>query len=202
MKNANRLLLGAVAVALAFALTGCSFRDMVASVVKKFVSTSSSEEDAEINNRVYGEVGGSVTFPESAEFNTSNRYATLVQDGNLYISFNGIKTYTTGYFHISGSSLTVSSYATTESTGSLNYKFALWKLADDGSSMVYVPDSTVYFTPDGSTRTATVTGLDPNSQYKVSISYDSGSFYVSGGFQIGGVSAEAPAQDPEEGSGS
>lgn len=190
MKNGKRLLLGAVALVLAFSLAGCSFRELATVVLKKVISTSDDEEE-EVDNKLYASAGGSVALPEaSEEFDPTSRIATTIQEGSLYIAFNDITYKSTGYFSTAGTSLTLSSYATTASSGSLQYKLALWQLSADGTSTSYVDGTTVYFTPDGTTQTYTLTGLDPAQQYKITISYDSGSYYVSGGVQVDGVASD------------
>ena len=62
-------------------------------------------------------------------------------------------------------SLTVTGYATTEST-SENYqtfKVAVWQLSDDKATTSYVQGSTVYYTTDGTCYTYTITGLTPGN---------------------------------------
>lgn len=190
MKNVKRLLLAAVALTLAVALAGCSIKDVAASVVKKFVSSQSNGDEEEVPYR-YAEAGGEVTLPEAPDFDPTERFSTLVQDGSLYLSFNNINYYwSTGYFYPQGESLTVTCYATTDSSGTRKYKIAVWELSEDGASAAYIPDTTVYFTPDGTTQTCTVSGLNPASQYKLVISYDS-SYYISGALRADGVASDS-----------
>ena len=49
---------------------------------------------------------------------------------------------------------------------------------------------------DGKLYTGSFSGLDPNAKYKVTISYDSGYYTISGGMSISGlVEADAAAND-------
>ena len=56
--------------------------------------------------------------------------------------------------------------------------------------------ATLVFTADGKLYTGSFSGLDPNAKYKVTISYDSGYYTISGGMSISGlVEADAAAND-------
>src|SRR5699024_290716 len=98
----------------------------------------------------------------------------------------------TEYFVPASDSITVTGYATTEST-SENYqvfKVAVWQLSDDKATTSYVQGSTIYYTTDGTCYNYTITGLTPGKQYKINISYDSSKFYVTGGLKIQGLGSE------------
>lgn len=182
----------ALALCMAFTLTACSPREVLSDVIIKVcVALGFVEEDTgdeEETTDVYAPAGGSVVYPEGMD--TESRLTTLVEGDCLYVSFNGIANRNTPYFVASGSSVTITSYATTESTGLLEYKAALWELSDDGTTTRYLPGSTVYYTTGGDCYTQTITGLTPGKKYKVNISYDSGRYYITGGMVIQGVGSE------------
>ncbi|MDD4849746.1 MAG: hypothetical protein PHO10_03495 [Gemmiger sp.] len=190
MKNKKRWLAALLVVALAFSLAGCNFREVASDLIIKVMGVDESDTE-EPSNDIYAPAGGSVTFPEGMD--TASRFVTTLQDGNLYIAFNGIANRSTGYFTPAGDSVTISSYASTDSPTLTEYKAALWQLSDDETSTQYVPGTTVYFTTstDQSCYTYTVSGLDVGKRYKVVVSYDSGKYYVSGGMQVQGVGGDA-----------
>ena len=55
---------------------------------------------------------------------------------------------------------------------------------------------TLVFTADGELYTGSFSGLDPDAKYKVTISYDSGYYTISGGMSIAGL-VEADAAKNE-----
>ena len=177
---------------------------------------SGGSEEAD---RVMAEAGGDVTFPEGMDptesrlvtrvegdtlyvaFNsininrTGNTDVTRVEGDTLYVAFNSIninRTGNTDYFIAGSDSVTITAYATTESPNEnyQSFKVALWELNDDQVKTSYVIDSTVYYTADGTCYSYTVTGLTPGKQYKVTISYDSASYYVTGGCKVVGLGSE------------
>lgn len=190
MRNKTRLMAAGMACVLAFSLAGCDFRETATNILIKVLGVEDSDED-ESSTDIYAPAGGSVTFPEG--FDSTSRWTTQIQDGNLYIGFNGIQNKNTGYFSPAGTSVTISSYASTESTGLTEYKAALWALSADATSTQYVPDSTIYYTTsaDGTCYTYTIEGLDPGTKYKVVVSFDAGSAYISGGMQVTGIAGDA-----------
>ena len=152
------LLLAAV---LAFGLTGCeSLKDSVANML----GYSSAEE---------------VDTTNWAEATTDN----VVANGTLYGVYNGIWSRNTGYFQVSGDSLTITACGTAE--GVQEYKIALWKKVDGGAQ--YVDGSTGYIHTDGSNYRFTIGGLDPSAQYRLTISYDSSRYYLYGMFKAEGI---------------
>lgn len=194
MKRKQLFAAVAMAVCLCFALTACSPKETLKTVIIKtctllgFVEEDSSEEE---DTRVYAEDGGTVTFPEGMD-TTESRFVNYVEGDTLFVAFSRINlSYlgSTDFFVAGSDSVTVTSYATTEATREnyMYYKVAVWELADDRSTVSYIPDSTVYFRADGDCRTKTISGLTPGKQYKITLSYDASSVYVTGGFTVSGL---------------
>lgn len=84
----------------------------------------------------------------------------------------------------------VTGYGTTESTGILEFKVALWELSEDKATTSYVAGTTVYFPTGGECSTYTISGLTPGRLYKANVSYDSGMFYITGGVKIEGIGSD------------
>jgi hypothetical protein len=189
IKHAKRWMVSALALVLALTMTGCSMKEMAVNLILKVVGTQDDGED-DSASLVYADAGGSITFPDG--FDTTGRFNTLIQDGSLYIAFNGIANKSTGYFVTSGDSVTVTAYATTEATADSlqKFKIALWELSEDQTTTSYVTGSTVYYKTGGDCYTYTVSGLDPSRQYKVVTSYDSAKYYVTGGMVVSGVAGD------------
>lgn len=154
-----------------------------------FIDESSGDE--EVSTKIMATAGGDVTFPEGMD-TTSGKLVTQAEGDTLYVAFNGIANRSTEYFVAAGDSLTITGFATTESTNEnyQTFKAALWELSDDKATTNYVQGSTVYYTTDGSCYTYTVSGLTPGKQYKVNISYDSSIYYITGGLKIQGLGSE------------
>lgn len=154
------------------------------------------EQKESVTNDVYAERGGSIELPE--DMDTSRRFNTMMVGDTMYIDFNRVMTRNTGYFYTSGDTITITSYATTESTGLLEYKAGLWELTNDGMAQ-YVNGCTLYFTTGGKCYTGTFSGLDPNVRYKITLSYDSGVYYISGAMKVEGLSDGENIDDEEDG---
>ena len=108
--------------------------------------------------------------------------------------FNGIQKRDTGYFQPAGDTITLTAAATSDSEQLKSFKAALWKQGE--GTAIYVEGATLVFTADGKLYTGSFSGLDPNAKYKVTISYDSGYYTISGGMSISGlVEADAAAND-------
>lgn len=187
--NAKKLTALLLAVVMALSLTACSPKEVAVEMILKLATVMGFREeggsDEEETTDIYAPAGGSISFPEGMD--TGSRFNTEISDGTLYVSFNGIANRNTPYFVAAGDSVTIVSYATTESTGLLEYKAALWELSDDQATTRYVTDSTVYFTTGGDCYTETISGLTPGKRYKINISYDSGRYYITGGMAISGI---------------
>lgn len=187
--NAKKLTALLLAVVMALSLTACSPKEVAVEMILKLATVMGFREeggsDEEETTDIYAPAGGSISFPEGMD--TSSRFTTGISDSTLYVSFNGIANRNTPYFVAAGDSVTIVSYATTESTGLLEYKAALWELSDDQTTTRYVTDSTVYFTTGGDCYTETISGLTPGKRYKINISYDSSRYYITGGMAISGI---------------
>ena len=195
MKRTRTWIALALALCLALSLSACSPKQALKDAVVKAVTVlgfrDESASDEEEATKVMATSGGEVTFPEGFD-STSGKLVTQAAGDTLYVAFNGIANRSTEYFVAASDSLTVTGYATTESTNE-NYqvfKVAVWQLSDDKATTSYVQGSTVYYTTDGTCYTYTITGLTPGKQYKVNISYDSSKFYVTGGLKIQGLGSE------------
>lgn len=185
---------------LALTLTGCSKEelrqkasDLIVDTAQKmgFIEAEGEGEEEEV---VHTEAapGGEIVFPEG--FNpTVGRIPTTLQDGMLYVGFNDIQNKSTAYFVAADSSVTVTAYAnhSNPKQDTIQYKIALWQLSDDQTSTTYVDGTTVYFTATAEGESCynhTMTGLVPGSRYKLTISYDTGAYYISGGVTVTNVS--------------
>lgn len=195
MKRTRTWIALALALCLALSLSACSPKQALKDAVVKAVTVlgfrDESASDEEEATKVMATSGGEVAFPEGFD-STSGKLVTQASGDTLYVAFNGIQNRSTEYFVPAGDSITVTGYATTEST-SENYqvfKVAVWQLSDDKATTSYVQGSTVYYTTDGTCYTYTITGLTPGKQYKVNISYDSSIYYVTGGLKIQGLGSE------------
>lgn len=195
MKRCRTWIALALALCLALSLSACSPKETAKNLVVKmvtalgFIDGSSGDEDEA--TQVMATAGGDVTFPEGMD-STSGKLVTQAEGDTLYVAFNGIANRNTDYFVAGSDTITVTGYATTESTNEnyQTFKVAVWQLSDDKTTTSYVIGSTVYYTTDGSCYTATISGLTPGKQYKVNISYDSSIYYVTGGLKIQGLGSE------------
>lgn len=164
----KKLITLALTLALALSLTACL----------------GSQRESTAND-IYAEQGGEITLPDGMD--TSRRFNTQLDGSTMYIDFNRVMVRNTGYFYPAGDTLTLTSYATTESPGLLEYKAGLWELTDDNKAQ-YVNGCTLYFTTGGDCYTGTFSGLDPAKRYKITISYDSATYYITGAMKVEGVS--------------
>lgn len=198
MKLHHRILPLFLAVVMAFTVTACSPKQMLQDMIVNMVhamglGNSSTDDEAD---ELHAEQGGSITFPEG--FPTEDRYNTMLSGGTFYISFSQMRLYNTDYFTVSGDSVTITAYGSTDEslTGIDSYKVALWQLSEDGAHATYVPDSTVYidFSPDETCYTHTITGLTPGQRYKATISFDSNVAYAAGAVSITGLTDDELVQ--------
>ena len=167
------LLLAAV---LAFGLTGCeSLKDSVANMLGY-----SSAEEVDTTNWAEATTDP-IMLPEGTD--TTAQWTNVVANGTLYGVYNGIWSRNTGYFQVSGDSLTITACGTAE--GVQEYKIALWKKVDGGAQ--YVDGSTGYIRTDGTNYRYTITGLNPSAQYRITVSYDSSRYYLYGMFAAEGI---------------
>ena len=192
MSLKKRLAALAMAGIMALALTACSPKEMLSNMILStatllgFRSADDGDED-EAPEKV-AESGGSVTFPEGMD--TTGRFVNEVHGDTLYIAFNGVQNRSTDYFVAGSDSVTITGYATTDSATINEFKAAIWELSDDRTQTSYVQETTIYFPTGGECSTATVSGLTPGKMYKVYVSYDSSSYYITGGMTVTGIGSE------------
>ncbi|MBM6717212.1 hypothetical protein H6B15_11180 [Gemmiger formicilis] len=192
MSLKKRLAALAMAGVMALTLTACSPKEMLSNAILTtatvlgFRDADAGDEDEAPEKKA--EAGGSITFPDGME--TTGRFVNEVHGDTLYIAFNGIANRSTDYFVAGGDSVTVTAYATTDSATINEFKAAIWELSDDRTQTSYVQGTTVYFATGGECSTATISGLTPGKMYKVYISYDSSSYYITGAMTVTGVGSE------------
>lgn len=192
MSLKKRLAALAMAGVMALTLTACSPKEMLSNAILTtatvlgFRDADAGDEDEAPEKKA--EAGGSITFPDGME--TTGRFVNEVHGDTLYIAFNGIQNRSTDYFVAGGDSVTVTAYATTDSATINEFKAAIWELSDDRTQTSYVQGTTVYFATGGECSTATISGLTPGKMYKVYISYDSISYYITGAMTVTGVGSE------------
>lgn len=206
MRRTRILSMGALALCLALTLSACSPKETLKNVIVSactalgFIDGEASQEEEA--NETMAQAGGDVTFPESMD-TSEGKLVTQVEGDTMYVAFNSIninRTGNTDYFIAGSDSLTITGYATTESPNEnyQTFKVALWELNDDQVKTSYVTGSTVYYTADGTCYSYTITGLTPGRQYKATISYDSVSYYVTGGLKVQGLGSEELTAIEEE----
>lgn len=200
MKLAKRAAALVLAVVLAFSLTACSPKEVATNLILKTADLMGLREEGDDDDEadeVVAQSGGEITFPDGLQ-DTSVHWNQQVQDGVLYVAFNSIQNRNTEYFVAASDTVQVTAYATTESTGILEFKVALWELSDDKASTSYVSGTTVYFPTGGDCSTYTISGLTPGKLYKANVSYDSSMYYITGGVKIEGIGSEELVAPDEE----
>lgn len=195
MKRTHTLALLTVLVCLCVSLTACSPKEVLKSAILKSTTAlglrqETTDED-EVDNLTYATAGGDVAFPETMD-STASKLVTEVDGDTMYVAFNGIQNRSTDYFVAGSDSLTVTGYATTESTNEnfQTFKVALWELSDDKTATSYLIGSTTYYTTDGSCYQYNISGLTSGKRYKIYISYDSTRYYITGGLKVEGLGSE------------
>lgn len=184
----------AMALCMALTLTACSPKEVAVDLVYKavvalgFIEPGDGDEE-EVDTRKYAQAGGEITFPEGMD-TAESRVVSYVEGDTLYVSFNSIQNKDTVYFIAGSDTVTLTAYATSESTGITKFKTALWELSDDRSKTAYVQGSTVWYPTGGDTSTCQISGLTPGKKYKINISFDSFSYYITGGVKLVGVGSE------------
>ena len=194
-KRTRTIALLAALLALCLSLTACSPKQVMIDLILKTTTAmglrqESTDED-EVDNTLHADAGGDVTYPEGMD-TTEGKLVSDTEGSTLYVAFNGIQNRSTDYFVAGGDSLTITAYATTESTNEnfQSFKLALWELSDDKASTSYVIGTTVYYDADGSCHQYTMSGLTPGKMYKVYISYDSTRYFITGGLKVEGLGSE------------
>lgn len=191
-KLAKRAAALVLAVVLAFSLTACSPKEAASNMILKVADLMGLREEGDDDDEAaetVAQVGGEIVFPDGLQ-DTTLHMNQQVSEGALYVAFNSIQNRNTEYFVAGSDSVQITAYGTTESTGILEFKVALWELSDDKATTSYVPNTTVYFPTGGDCSTYTVSGLTPGRLYKANISYDSGMYYITGGVKIEGIGSE------------
>ena len=165
MKRTRTLALLTALVCLCVSLTACSPKEVLKSAILKSTTALGLRQETTDEDEV---------------------------DNTMYVAFNGIQNRSTDYFVAGSDSLTVTGYATTESTNEnfQTFKVALWELSDDKTATSYLIGSTTYYTTDGSCYQYNISGLTPGKQYKIYISYDSTRYYITGGLKVEGLGSE------------
>lgn len=192
MKLAKRAAALVLAAVLALSLTACSPKEVASNLILKTADLLGLREegsDDDEADEIVAQPGGEVNFPDGLQ-DTSVQWNQQVQDGTLYVAFNSIQNRNTEYFVAGSDTVQVTGYGTTESTGILEFKVALWELSEDKATTSYVAGTTVYFPTGGECSTYTISGLTPGRLYKVNVSYDSGMFYITGGVKIEGIGSD------------
>ncbi len=185
------LVAAAAALCLCLTLTACSPKETLKPIILKvctMLGLVSEDADDDTDTRVFAEDGGEVVFPAGMDTSAA-RFVSYAEGSTMYASFNGVQMGNTDFFVAGSDSVTLTSYATTEATKEtyMYYKLAVWQLTDDHTKVAYVPESTTYFRADGDCRSVTISGLTPGKQYKVTLSYDASSVYVTGGLTVSGL---------------
>lgn len=178
-KTVRRLLALAAALALVLTLAGC--KATMTSLAHKVLGISDDVGEEDTTRWAEAAPEG-ITLPEGMN-STAKFAAERAGDGQLYVVFNGIWTKETGYFLAPNGTLTLT--ATGSAEGTQKYKIAVWKQVPGGTE--YVDGSTGYIKTDGGTYTYTVSGLDPAANYRLTISYDSRSYYLYGMLRVDGI---------------
>ena len=181
MKRTRTLALLTALVCLCVSLTACSPKEVLKSAILKTTTALGLRQETSDEDEV-----------DETMDTTASKLVSEVDGDTLYVAFNGIQNRSTDYFVAGSDSLSITGYATTESTNEnfQTFKIALWELSDDKTSTSYVIGSTVYYTTDGTCYQYNVSGLTPGRQYKVYISYDSTRYYITGGLKVQGLGSE------------
>ena len=177
-RKQKRIRLAALALAAVLALGRAGGENLKENVANMLGFSNAEEVDA---TNGAAATADPIMLPEGT--NATAQWTNVVANGTLYGVYNGIWSRNTGYFQVSGDSLTITACGTAE--GVQEYKIALWKKVEGGAQ--YVDGSTGYIHTDGSNYRFTITGLDPAAQYRLTISYDSSRYYLYGMFAAEGI---------------
>ena len=168
---------------------------LLAAVLTLAVCTGCGQDaDSEVDTRKFAaEVSAAVTLPDGMD--STARFAQQYVDGGMVVVYNGISQRDSSYFRQPGGEVTFTMMASGESPTIKNVKVALWTRLEGATQ--YVEDTTVYFPVGEKATQYQLTGLDPALEYRLTISYDSGSYYASGKLLVEG--AADPAASSAEG---
>ena len=137
MKLAKRAAALVLAAVLALSLTACSPKEVASNLILKTADMLGLREegsDDDEADEIVAQPGGEVNFPDGLQ-DTSVHWNQQVQDGTLYVAFNSIQNRNTEYFVAGSDTVQVTGYGTTESTGILEFKVALWELSEDKATL-------------------------------------------------------------------
>lgn len=192
--TAKRLLCLVCALALCLALAACG--GSANSISEQ------SEEITQMNNAAPG--GDIAAMPDGFAAPTdANKLANAVSGSSFVGAINLASYRSTGYFFVSGDSLTLTAnfalYDTNGQSAATKYTdvtVALWQKSE--STATYV--TTVHFVADGTNQTYTFTGLQSGGEYRFGITYsDSSAYRMSGTFSASPVtSAGAEEETPAD----
>lgn len=180
MKKAKRFLVLVLAAALAAVmLTGC--KEALTGAARKLVGSSGDVQEEDTTQ--WAEATTDALDIEGISDPTA-KYTTAFVSTRLNIVFNSIWSRQTTYFTVPNGTLTITGYGSTDG-GTQKYKVAVWRKVDGGAQ--YVNGTTYYYKTDGQNYRCVITGLDPAERYRLTISYDSSRYYLSGALQLEGV---------------
>ena len=188
MKLAKRIATASLALVLALSLTACSPKDMLGNMILGAAdllglrSEDTGDDEAE---ETLATPGGSITFPEGMD--TQSRFPNEVYGDTLYIAFNGISNRSTDYFVAAGDSVTTIRISIPPSCSSRPL-CGSFRTTRPGRAMCRAPRSILR--PAAIARPTRSAALTPGKMYKVTVSYDSGMYYVTGGMTVTGIGSE------------
>ena len=188
MKNAKRLFTLLLMPALALCLCACTLKPITLNILGHDVTLFDNSSDPAPDTRPYAEQTTQlVELPEEMETASRFNVYTDEETGTVYIAFNGVRNRYTDYFYPDESGkITITAHSDIDyEYGREYFKFALWKKVEGGTE--YINESTRYFWTDDRTFTYTLSGLDPESPYRLYMTYDSVSAYLYGAARIEGI---------------
>ncbi len=187
MKNSKKILLISLVLCMTFAFTGCDVQQTLMDILGIEV-----EEEVDTLTRA-AESTKSISLPEGTD--ATARFETTFAEGEMmYVVFNGIASRDTDYFYAPNGSLTITAKATGESAGMKSFKIALWEKLEGATE--YHTDITIYYYTNEEIHSYTITGIDPNTPYRINFSYDAYGYYIYGNMMIEGAVSTLPT--PEE----
>lgn len=191
LKTIYSTVAAAMALALCLSFSGCG--EKKAPVLDDEVTVDASEQALAV-------AGGEVTLPETFVVPQEAGLLNTEFVENKVVGAIALSRYkTTTYFTTSGTSIDVvingSLYegdgkaAVTKSTET---SIALWKQVAGAAQYV----TTMTYTADGTTQTATFNNLEAGAKYRVAVTYSArGGLYFSGTFNINGVASQSAEDD-------
>ena len=151
--------------------------------------TACGEKEEKVDTLTRAKVtDAEIVLPEGMDPEAS--YAAQFTETGMTLVFNGNNKWDTDYFTVPSGTLSIRAKATGEASGMRSFKIALWEKVDGGAQ--YVDKSTVYYytvgkDAAGDMHTYTLEGLDPNAQYRLTLSYDAYGYHIFGQMQVDGA---------------